>query len=246
MRRRLPSACRAARRSAPRSRRSPRAAAPWPRNRACSRRCGACARAGSRPVRSRAIRAARSPTVSTRRLARSSRPSPATFRHTELDVEANRRQLELLCERVEKLASREPVGAGAASPVATLASQLREALAANTIGGRVDEESRWKNSEYEVRGAQDAWRQVGFVPEADAVPLSCAVPARLSAVLRPAPPDVRAAGWRRTSPSPAELIHRGRTRCRARPVCRTRSWSRTSVCFPESFSCFQAASHRNG
>ena len=98
--------------------------------------------------------------------------SPATFRHTELDVDANRRQLELLCERVEKLVSREPVGAGAASPVATLATQLREALAANTIGGRVDEESRWKNSEYEVRGAQDAWRQVGFVPEASAAPLT--------------------------------------------------------------------------
>ena len=98
--------------------------------------------------------------------------SPATFRHTELDVDANRRQLELLCERVEKLVSREPVGAGAASPVATLASQLREALAANTIGGRVDEESRWKNSEYEVRGAQDAWRQVGFVPEAASAPLT--------------------------------------------------------------------------
>ena len=98
--------------------------------------------------------------------------SPATFRHTELDVDANRRQLELLCERVEKLVSREPVGAGAASPVATLATQLREALAANTIGGRVDEESRWKNSEYEVRGAQDAWRQVGFVPEAAAAPLT--------------------------------------------------------------------------
>ncbi len=98
--------------------------------------------------------------------------SPATFRHTELDIDGNRRQLELLCERVEKLVSREPVGAGAASPVATLATQLREALAANTIGGRVDEESRWKNSEYEVRGAQDAWRQVGFVPEAAAAPLT--------------------------------------------------------------------------
>jgi hypothetical protein len=98
--------------------------------------------------------------------------SPSSFRHTELDVEANRRQLELLCERVEKLAGKDTPASGAESPMAALASQLREALAANTIGGRVDEESRWKNSEYEVRGAQDAWRQVGFVPDASAAPLT--------------------------------------------------------------------------
>ena len=97
--------------------------------------------------------------------------APAAFRHTELDVEGNRRQLELLCERVEKLLGKEPAVA-AASPAATLAHQLREALAANTIGGRVDEESKLKAHEFEVRAAQDAWRQVGFVPDAIAAPLA--------------------------------------------------------------------------
>ncbi len=95
--------------------------------------------------------------------------APEAFRHTELDVQANRRQLESLCERVERLSKPE---APAASPVSVLANQLREALAANTIGGRADEESRWKSSEYEVRTAQDAWRQVGFVPEHMAAPLT--------------------------------------------------------------------------
>ena len=151
MRRRLPSACRTARRSARRSKRSPHAAARWPRRRACSRKCGACARAGSRPVPSRAIRRRALSDRFDHALGAIVPASPETFKHTELDVDGNRRQLELFCERVEKLGSREPVGAGAASPVATLASQLREALAANTIGGRVDEEGRWKNSEYEVR-----------------------------------------------------------------------------------------------
>jgi hypothetical protein len=98
--------------------------------------------------------------------------APDAFRHTELDVEANRRQLESLCERVERLAGKETSTTAGESPVAVLAHQLREALAANTIGGRVDDESRWKTSEYEVRAAQDAWRQVGFVPDSIAAPLA--------------------------------------------------------------------------
>jgi hypothetical protein len=98
--------------------------------------------------------------------------APDAFRHTELDIQANRKQLEALCERVERLAGKETPAATAESPAELLAHQLREALAANTIGGRVDEETKWKTSEYEVRAAQDAWRQVGFVPEAEAAPLT--------------------------------------------------------------------------
>ena len=98
--------------------------------------------------------------------------APDTFRHTELDIQANRKQFEALCERVERLAGKEAPAATGESPAELLAHQLREALAANTIGGRVDEETRWKTSEYEVRAAQDAWRQVGFVPDADVAPLA--------------------------------------------------------------------------
>jgi hypothetical protein len=98
--------------------------------------------------------------------------APDAFRHTELDVEANRAQLEQLCERVEKVASRQPAPAAAASPAAVLATQLREALAANTIGGRADDEQKWKSAEYDVRAAQDAWQRVGYVPDAVAAPLA--------------------------------------------------------------------------
>ena len=59
-----------------------------------------------------------------------------------------------------------------ASSVAQLADQLRERLAANTIGGRVDDETKWKSHEYEVRAAQDAWQRVGYVPESVAAPLA--------------------------------------------------------------------------
>jgi hypothetical protein len=97
--------------------------------------------------------------------------APEAFRHSELDAEGNRAQLEQLCERVEQVASRQPAMAGASS-VAQLADQLRERLAANTIGGRVDDESKWKSHEYEVRAAQDAWQRVGYVPESVAAPLA--------------------------------------------------------------------------
>ena len=97
--------------------------------------------------------------------------APEAFRHSELDAEANRAQLEQLCERVEQVASRQPAMAGASS-VAQLADQLRERLAANTIGGRVDDEAKWKNHEYEVRAAQDAWQRVGYVPDSVAAPLA--------------------------------------------------------------------------
>jgi hypothetical protein len=97
--------------------------------------------------------------------------APDAFRHTELDMETNRGQLEALCARVEQIASRQPAPA-AASPMAVLATQLREALAANTIGGRVDEDAKWKSSEYEIRAAQEAWQKVGYVPDHVAAPLA--------------------------------------------------------------------------
>jgi hypothetical protein len=97
--------------------------------------------------------------------------APEAFRHSELDAEANRAQLEQLCDRVEQVASRQPAMAGASS-VSQLADQLRERLAANTIGGRVDDESKWKTQEYEVRAAQDAWQRVGYVPDSVAAPLA--------------------------------------------------------------------------
>jgi hypothetical protein len=41
---------------------------------------------------------------------------------------------------------------------------LREALAANTIGGRAGEETKWKAMADDVRGAQGAWTRLGPVP----------------------------------------------------------------------------------
>jgi hypothetical protein len=90
---------------------------------------------------------------------------PDVFRGTDLDPDANLQKLEKLCVRVEKLAVDEP-----SQPTSSeaLAAMLREALAANTIGGRPSEESRIKAAIEEVRQAQAAWKRVGPAPR-DAV-----------------------------------------------------------------------------
>jgi hypothetical protein len=89
--------------------------------------------------------------------------APDRFRGTELDLDANHRRLEQLCARVENLAPRVPSSGTETSPAFTLAQQLREALAANTIGGRVDEEAKWRAAAEDVRRAQEDWHRVGPV-----------------------------------------------------------------------------------
>jgi hypothetical protein len=92
---------------------------------------------------------------------------PAPFCGTDLDLDAVRRRAEELCERVEKLVPAEaeapPVEA---SPTAILAARLREALAANTIGGAVavDQDARWKAAAAAVKDAQAAWAALGVLP----------------------------------------------------------------------------------
>ena len=84
----------------------------------------------------------------------------ATFKGTDLDLTANARRLEQLCERVERFVKKDVAVTSATS----LAAQLKEALAANTIGGSVPDESRWRTMTEEVRDAQAAATRVGALP----------------------------------------------------------------------------------
>jgi hypothetical protein len=92
---------------------------------------------------------------------------PAAFRGTELDPDAARKRMEQLCQVVEGFAGDEKVEVRL-SPAEILAAQLREALAANTIGGRADDEAKWRHAADEVRKAQAAWRRLGPLPDAAA------------------------------------------------------------------------------
>ena len=53
----------------------------------------------------------------------------------------------------------------ALTPATRLAAMLKEALAANTIGGKVDDENRWRAAQEDVRQAQASWSRIGAVPE---------------------------------------------------------------------------------
>ena len=94
---------------------------------------------------------------------------PAAFAGTELDLETNRRRMETLVKRVEDLASslaRPELSADAGlSPATRLAEMLKEALAANTIGGKVDVDARRRAALEEIRDAQASWSRIGPVPD---------------------------------------------------------------------------------
>ena len=99
------------------------------------------------------------------------RTHPDVVRGSELDVDENLRRLDRLCRQAEQLVEPEP-DVKAASPAAILATQLREALAANTIGGRESEGGRRRALEQETRQLQSEWSGVGYVPEPLAAPLA--------------------------------------------------------------------------
>jgi len=95
---------------------------------------------------------------------------PATFDGTDLDPDANRKRMESLVKRVEDLA-KSVAGPAAAlddaamSPTTRLATMLKEALASNTIGGKVDEDARYRAAAEDARQAQAAWSRIGPVPD---------------------------------------------------------------------------------
>jgi len=92
---------------------------------------------------------------------------PAAFAGTDLDPEANRKRMEAIVKRMEDLAAslNGPANQADLSPTAKLANMLKEALAANTIGGKVDPESRRRAAQEEVRQAQASVSRVGPVSD---------------------------------------------------------------------------------
>ena len=95
---------------------------------------------------------------------------PAVFGGSDLDPDANRKKMETIVQRIEALAKSigGPASAGAdaaLSPTARMAVMLKEALAANTIGGKTDDDSRFRAAADDVRQAQAALSRIGPVPD---------------------------------------------------------------------------------
>ena len=93
---------------------------------------------------------------------------PEAFKDTDLDAGANCARLEALCATVEAMAKDDATPASAAaSPAAVLAERWREALAANTMGARVDESAIKRERKDKVEAARAAWARVGPVGSSD-------------------------------------------------------------------------------
>jgi hypothetical protein len=95
---------------------------------------------------------------------------PSVFGGSDLDPDANRKKMETIVIRIEALAKTigGPVTASAdaaLSPTARMAAMLKEALAANTIGGKTDDDSRFRAAADDVRQAQAALSRIGPVPD---------------------------------------------------------------------------------
>ena len=108
---------------------------------------------------------------------------PAVFGGSDLDPDANRKKMETIVARIEALAKSlgGPATAGAdaaLSPTARMAAMLKEALAANTIGGKADDDSRFRAAADDVRQAQAALSRIGPVPDQVAPRARGSVPAR--------------------------------------------------------------------
>jgi hypothetical protein len=98
---------------------------------------------------------------------------PAAFAGSDLDPDRSRRALERLCERVEAMLE-DPASAAVSrrSPAEILATQLREALASNTMGARVDPAEKRRADGDQVKRWQSERLALGVVPGAEGRQLS--------------------------------------------------------------------------
>ncbi len=89
---------------------------------------------------------------------------PEQFKGTIFDVQQTVRRMKQLCEDVEGATKGiVPATQVGATSAAALASLLKESLAANTIGGRVNEEAKARAAFERIRRAQQTWRELGPV-----------------------------------------------------------------------------------
>jgi len=84
---------------------------------------------------------------------------PKSFEGTDLDPGALRKKMESLCFRVEKIVQEfEPVGTEEGE--ADLANLLRQALAANALGGRAVAVSKWQAAKETVESTHASWKRL--------------------------------------------------------------------------------------
>lgn len=93
---------------------------------------------------------------------------PDAFRGSDLDPDANRKRREKLVERAEALLEQlEPARPSGDRSVGSVADQLRQALAANALGGKKAAEERQRAQHEELGQIKSAWSRLGPLPGAE-------------------------------------------------------------------------------
>jgi hypothetical protein len=85
---------------------------------------------------------------------------PEAFAGTDLDPHQVVRRMEKLVARVEGLAGDLDQPAEGLSHTEQLAARLRSALASNAMGGRANEDAKWRAALDEVHDAQSEWQRL--------------------------------------------------------------------------------------
>jgi hypothetical protein len=93
---------------------------------------------------------------------------PDAFRGTDLDPTAIRQKLDKLVAKVESYLEDIREAAPGLSQAEILAARLRSALATNAMGGRVNQESKWRAAADAVKDAQSAWQRLSALAGTDA------------------------------------------------------------------------------
>jgi hypothetical protein len=101
-------------------------------------------------------------------LARTVQAHRDAFKGTDLDSDAARHRLEKLVAKVEAYLEDVPETGPGLSATEALAAKLRSALASNAMGGRANDDAKWRVAAEGVKEAQAAWARISPVAGPDA------------------------------------------------------------------------------
>jgi hypothetical protein len=90
------------------------------------------------------------------------------FKGTDLDPTAIRQKMDKLIAKVESYLSDVREAPAGQSQAEILAARLRSALASNAMGGRANEDTKWRAAADAVKEAQSAWLRLSQVAGPDA------------------------------------------------------------------------------
>jgi hypothetical protein len=85
---------------------------------------------------------------------------PAAFAGTDLDPSAIMQRMERLVVKIEGYLADVREAPAGQSQAEVLAARLRSALASNAMGGRVNEDAKWRAAADAVKDAQAAWHRL--------------------------------------------------------------------------------------